>query len=1263
MTSSTLRAALQFYLGWLVLLSSFANGADWPTWRYDAQRSAASPHELPDELHLQWVRIGRPSAQAWPEDSRLGFDASQEPIVAGKSMFLASSRSHSVTAINTDTGQIRWRFYADGPVRFAPVAHQGSVFFGCDGGNFYQLDAIDGRLKWKLKDLTNRKVLGNDQLISVWPVRGGPVLVDDRLYFTRGIWPFEGTFLYAVNVGSDSHPRSDEPGNPPAYQVTSLPPSAPQGYLAATDGKLLIPRGRNRPLCLDPETNQTQDLKFSSRGQTDYHVVGTGPWVFQGGKIYHRSRETTLKVEAYRPVVTQQAIYTAIDDAVMALDLAHPQMVVGVDRRGKRVERLSIGENWRQTVRLPAAGLENEENLEAWLQANPLKIDIKAGDRLYGHRGKIIFALDLPARDRPAHVSWLAELDGTPATMLAADNKLFVVTGQGEIYCFGKQKTAVRRHLDPSVQLSSLNDNWTEKVSGILHDTGVDEGYALVLGLGSGRLLEELVAQSSLRLIAIDSDRQKVAAARRHFDQAGLYGDRVAVHPGDPLDFGLPPYLANLIVSEDLQTAGLQRGNALVQTSFRSLRPYGGAACFQLEPEQHDDFLAQAQQSNLPGMEIKRAGSWTHMQRVGALPGSADWTHEYGNPSNTLMSADALVRPPLGVLWYGGPAGSDELFYDRHSFPPSMQAIDGRMFIQGPGKMTAVDVYTGRILWQTELTDGLSPGRRGLEDPIGYHFVAAHDALYLAYPQSCLRLNPATGKQIAEFQLPASPESQWGQIRLLDDLLIVPVFRMVKDREKLPVELVAMERHSGNIQWSKAATHSFPVLAAGSGKVFCFDAHVWELYGNDYRRRGPWAPTAPRYRLPESSEQKSLLALDAQTGDTLWSHSIDFVVTWIAYSDQYDVVVVSNGEGIMAFQGHDGEQLWHKETKALGFPGQLPKIYGTQLGYGHPETMMDRIILWHDRVIDQRGPGRAYDLRTGEPITLPNPVTGQPWTWGFTKGGHFCSYAVASEHLLTFRGRSAAFFDMHSGGTGHLMGFRSGCRNSLIPANGVLNAPNFSSGCICNYSIFTSLALVHQPKSELWTYNLLEKSSDVSVERIGLNFGARGDRRDADGTLWVDYPSVGGPSPEIGVVVEADIGPTSFRNHAAQMQGDRLNWIAASGMTGVRTMTIPLVVNTDERRQYTVRLLFAEPDQVGPGERVFSVALQGHTVLSDFDIARETGGIKRTIIREFKGIEVSDQLTVTFTPNSGEPLICGMDMVAEQKQISTPTRRSATKER
>ena len=58
----------------------------------------------------------------------------------------------------------------------------------------------------------------------------------------------------------------------------------------------------------------------------------------------------------------------------------------------------------------------------------------------------------------------------------------------------------------------------------------------------------------------------------------------------------------------------------------------------------------------------------------------------------------------------------------------------------------------------------------------------------------------------------------------------------------------------------------------------------------------------------------------------------------------------------------------------------------------------------------------------------------------------------------------AGFYDIASGGTGRLKGFRSGCRNSLIPANCVLNAPNMVHDCSCSYSIFTSLGLVHVPE-------------------------------------------------------------------------------------------------------------------------------------------------------------------------------------------------------
>ncbi len=47
-----------------------------------------------------------------------------------------------------------------------------------------------------------RLSLGNSRLISAWPMRGGPVLRDDKLYFAASIWPFMGTFIYALDAKS-----------------------------------------------------------------------------------------------------------------------------------------------------------------------------------------------------------------------------------------------------------------------------------------------------------------------------------------------------------------------------------------------------------------------------------------------------------------------------------------------------------------------------------------------------------------------------------------------------------------------------------------------------------------------------------------------------------------------------------------------------------------------------------------------------------------------------------------------------------------------------------------------------------------------------------------------------------------------------------------------------------------------------------------------------------------------------------------------------
>ncbi len=59
-----------------LLLGTDLFGADWPQFRYDAGRTAASPEELPEQLHLQWIRELHAPRPAFPLEVRLLFDAS-----------------------------------------------------------------------------------------------------------------------------------------------------------------------------------------------------------------------------------------------------------------------------------------------------------------------------------------------------------------------------------------------------------------------------------------------------------------------------------------------------------------------------------------------------------------------------------------------------------------------------------------------------------------------------------------------------------------------------------------------------------------------------------------------------------------------------------------------------------------------------------------------------------------------------------------------------------------------------------------------------------------------------------------------------------------------------------------------------------------------------------------------------------------------------------------------------------------------------------
>jgi hypothetical protein len=89
-------------------------------------------------------------------------------------------------------------------------------------------------------------------------------------------------------------------------------------------------------------------------------------------------------------------------------------------------------------------------------------------------------------------------------------------------------------------------------------------------------------------------------------------------------------------------------------------------------------------------------------------------------------------------------------------------------------------------------------------------------------------------------------------------------------------------------------------------------------------------------------------------------------------------------------------------------------------------------------------------------------------------------------------------------------------------------------------------------------------------------------------------------------------------------------------------------------RSFTVRLHFAEIEDVRPGQRVFDVAVQGKTVLKGLDIAREAGGKNRALVKQFGGVEASEQIVIELTPegrpNDGSslPVISGVEVAQEE---------------
>lgn len=358
--------------------------------------------------------------------------------------------------------------------------------------------------------------------------------------------------------------------------------------------------------------------------------------------------------------------------------------------------------------------------------------------------------------------------------------------------------------------------------------------------------------------------------------------------------------------------------------------------------------------------------------------------------------------------------------------------------------------------------------------------------------------------------------------------------------------------------------------------------------------------------------------------------------------------------GVMVSRPKD----WHapriKGNWSVDYPLMRPvlsDIYTGRIFDESEETALRKSLPPLDLKTPQQSYYHAPDQKTAllpnppDPILAGervNPLTGlkEPRVFPKTYG---CDGGVDYGMFYTLRSGTAAFYDKTlESGTVFISGPRSGCTNSIIPSGGLLNVPYFYEGCTCSYPLPTALSMVAMPEThEQWSSWGDEPVKPASIERIGLNFGAPGDRKTRDGTLWLDYPSIGGPSPQIKIVTKPE-NPTFHYRHSNWMKGNEAwPWVAASAVEGLEEITL----HDLKPGQYTVKLYFAELDDVVPGNRVQTVKVQGKTVLTNFDIRSKSKTPMTVIVEEVPNVIIAGTLTVTLNATRDKSLISGIEVI------------------
>jgi outer membrane protein assembly factor BamB len=201
----------------------------WPTYRGDPARSGRTDSKVSTELKPLWHK-------------KIGSRLSSLTISDGR-VYASSVDTHTVYALNADSGAVLWSRTVGGRVDSPPTICGQAVLFGSHDGCVYCLRARDGALAWRFRAAPRKRfTVANGAVESVWPVEGSVLAWNGLAWFAAGRSSFldGGIRLYGLDIASGKcvastllNARPPDANESPARQPT--PPTLPDILSASGD--------------------------------------------------------------------------------------------------------------------------------------------------------------------------------------------------------------------------------------------------------------------------------------------------------------------------------------------------------------------------------------------------------------------------------------------------------------------------------------------------------------------------------------------------------------------------------------------------------------------------------------------------------------------------------------------------------------------------------------------------------------------------------------------------------------------------------------------------------------------------------------------------------------------------------------------------------------------------------------------------------------------------------------------------------------------